>query len=317
MAILVHPRFDDDQEVANGVVTIEVTPVSSLDEDAVRRQGSVTFPFSTATINVQPGAVSVVDPESGVRPETLVVERLDDGSGDITATRYSLSSESDQPALTDDQVFELFELVDAHARRWLERSNTERQAYRSSSTITLDLEFKVMAADWPARSDGATSSERIVLKQVRPLDPPRPALPVEVERLAIPDDVVRRLAQVDQVACNADGAFISWSVAFADPSIPPDLRLSEFGWFAEGRIAVDGETLLLNPDIRIDVTRDEFVVAAGGVYEAAVSGLQTAAPTMTLSNPDGSVAVDGPASCIVTTLWSSNTTALLDEILDR
>ncbi len=318
MAILVHPRFDDEHEIANGVVTIEITPASPLDDETKPRQGSISFPRSTATINVQPGPLSVVTPDRDVQPERLIVERRDD-AGEATATRYSWSSEGAVPALTDEQVFELFDLVDGHARRWLERANTERQAYRSSPTVTLDLEFKLMTAAWPARSDGSVSgdADRIVIKQVRPLDPPRPELPVEVERIALPDDIVRRLAQVDQVTCNAEGALISWSVAFTDPSIPPDLNMSETGWFAEGRIAVGGETLLLNPDIRIAVTRDEFVFTAGGVYQAVVSDLQTDAPRMLLSSPDGTVDIDAPASCNVVTLWSSNTAALLDEILGR
>lgn len=312
MAILVHPRFDDEHELANGVVTVEVSALVDADAPNRHRQGSAMSTRAVVTVNVQPGAVSVVDPAPGVTPERIVIESAD-ALGEVIAIRTSFATGTDAPVMTERQVFELYDLVRAEAERWLARQNTDRQpASRQSRSITLDLEFKVMSGEWPATADGARSSDRLVIKQVRSLDPALPIVPDSVARLAIPDDLLRRLARVEVVRCDGDAFTVEWTAAFSDPSIAPDLGMTERGFFAEGRLVVDDTVYLLSPDVTVSVTSDNLRYSEG--FGLAVDDVQGAA-TGSFSNSAAERLSD--LECSTELLYSSATDQLLDEILER
>ena len=190
MAVLVHPRFDDELEVSNGVATFTLNP----DADTA----------ALMVINVQDGAVSVTnaDDDAGLRPEVIEVRRgLDDATP--TITRVAASTLRDE-ILDDATVLALFEESDAVAQSWSDRANALLPAPQRSATLTLDLEFRQMADGWPARADGTVEPARMVLKQARTLDPGLRGVPEELLILPIPRDVLAHTGSAELLTCTFD-----------------------------------------------------------------------------------------------------------------
>ncbi|MCP4962864.1 MAG: hypothetical protein GY925_26810 [Actinomycetia bacterium] len=148
MAVLVHPRFDDDLELANGVAIHEVNGT-----------------HHTLTINVHPGDASVANPDPNVTPEIITVESGPDDATIGIEWQQSSSLSVEGWALNRGRVLELFAETTAVAERWLERTGDDG--------AVLDLEFKLIDAAWPAYDEATSASvTRIVVKQVRPLVSP-------------------------------------------------------------------------------------------------------------------------------------------------
>ena len=209
MAVLVHARFDDDLELANGVATFQINPPSGPDAD-----------LSVATINVQKGAVSVAnpDPSDPVLPEIHEVRVATDRS-EATELLASSTLSPDTAVLSSADLNDLHAQMQAVATLWLERVNAALPPAQKVSTLTLDFEFKVMAQGWPQRTTGNAEPRRVVVKQARSLDPGLRAFDQAVLDLAVPRDVLARASRVVEVSC-PDGNHID---VFTSPFLLPDI----------------------------------------------------------------------------------------------
>ena len=193
MAVLVHPRFDDDLEINNGVATVTINP----NPDRLYEM----------TVNVQAGAVSVTNAnnEDGLFPEVVRVVVEDPGATPQIERVTASSLATDGDVLSDDDVLALFSQLRNVADSWLLRANDEVPEDRRSSTLTLDFEFREMDAGWPARADGTIEPSRMVIKQARTLDPGLRAMRFELLALPIPRDVLAHAVSAIEYSCSATG----------------------------------------------------------------------------------------------------------------
>ncbi|TNF26969.1 MAG: hypothetical protein EP329_20270 [Deltaproteobacteria bacterium] len=158
MGVLVHPRFDDALEDANGVMTMHV---SRWFTPTQRR----------LVVNVQEGSLSVTNPGG-----TLALPEIDevlidpDGAVSIRRVQASTEVESGTVILSDAELTTLGEQVSVLADAWLDRPDESVPDTERAGALVLDLEIKRMAAGWPALASGETLPERLIYKQVRVLD---------------------------------------------------------------------------------------------------------------------------------------------------
>jgi len=223
MAVLVHPRFDDPHELANGVLTFTVHPAGA-DHDY------------SMVVNVQDGPVSVTNPDPGLGalPEIFFAHAESGGDVEIDlASRSNLATAVDG-VLTDVQVEELFLVARRVALIWRHRINAALEPAHRIDTLTLDFEFKHMAAGWPQpNGDVAVPDEpaRLVFKQARTLEPGLRQVPAGVRELPIPRDVLARARLVERVLCDVEGdggaaTVLSIIEVLTDPLLAPDVGFS-------------------------------------------------------------------------------------------
>ncbi len=209
MGVVVHARFDDDLELANGVATFRINPTSGTDPDV-----------SVATINVQKGAVSVTNPDPDVIELPEVVEVRTHPAGDRTSTQLASSTLSpDTAILSDAELLDLHDQIESVANLWMERVNESLPEEQRISTLTLDYEFKVMAPGWPQLTSAAEQPRRIVVKQARSLDPGLRGFDRSVIDLPVPRDVLARARLIEEVTCAA-GTHVD---VFTTPNLIPDI----------------------------------------------------------------------------------------------
>ncbi|PIE15948.1 MAG: hypothetical protein CSA66_07990 [Proteobacteria bacterium] len=158
MGVLVHPRFDDDKEDANGVITFYL---SDWLAPAARRM----------VVNVQDGALSVTNPAGGLaQPEVDVVTLGPDGAWVIERAQASSEVPEGAWVLSDGELATMAGEVAALARAWLAVSEERREPAERAESLVLDLELKRMLAGWPALANGHSRPGSLVYKQVRVLD---------------------------------------------------------------------------------------------------------------------------------------------------
>lgn len=224
MAVLVHPRFDDALEVDNGVATLMLLPESNDDR-------------AVLTINVQTGDTSVTNPEAGsdvldeqiVLPEQIVVHVSDEGALQIERSAGSTLVPAGDLVMSDESVQELLLQLDAVAVLWRDRVNTDLEVAQQVDIVTLDFEFKHMAAGWPALTDGSELPSRLVVKQARSLDPDLRGVSDEALALAIPRDVLARASLVEVVTCDDGASGVEVEVSRGDGGdvLAPTLQFSD------------------------------------------------------------------------------------------
>jgi hypothetical protein len=218
MGLTVHARFDDDLEFNNGVATFTFLRSQSTDD-----------PDAVLEVNVQQGSTSVTNPYSDGTFESPEVVRVLRQRGQLTIERVGASTLVSDGAqvLSDDALRQLFEQTEATAAEWRTRVNAELETEQALETIVLDFEFKTMAAGWPARAvESDPYPERLVLRQVRSLDPGLGRLPLDALSLPIPRDVLRRASEIRVTTCNDDVNPTDVRV-FTDTLLAPDLGYAE------------------------------------------------------------------------------------------
>jgi hypothetical protein len=208
MAVLVHPRFDDALETANGVFTFTVAG------DA-----------SELALDAQPGATSVTNPPTDrpVVPESSRTRRRDRS---FVVERRSLSSlvKPGQTVLSDGELGAIFERAEAIANAELSRLNQGLEPAQRRRTLVLDFEFRRVAAGWPALKVGERPA-RFVLKQMRPLEP-SPRVEAELRRASIPRDVLSRATRIVRHDCRSPELELSYRTVFTNTALAPDLGYS-------------------------------------------------------------------------------------------
>ena len=195
MGTTVHARFDDDLERNNGVVTFTYLPGGNPDDAVIE-------------INVQQGSIAVTnpDPTQIELPEIVRVTRRN-GSVETEFIAGSTLLDAGQRVLDDAAISELVDQTAAVAEVWRGRLNASLAAEQQVQTVVLDFEFKTMEAGWPMLIDESKPyPSRLVLRQVRSLDPGLRGVPDEVRALPIPRDVLMRAALVESVSCVTDAA---------------------------------------------------------------------------------------------------------------
>lgn len=208
MAVLVHARFDDALEAANGVFTFTLAPGAG-----------------ELLVDAQPGAVSVTNPPTDrvVIPESTRVRRA---VAAFVVERRSLSSlaKPSERILTDAELGELFELAERLTRAHLASDNEGLPPAQQRRSLVLDFEFRRVAAGWPALLQGR-NPPRFVVKQMRPLEP-SPHVDRELRDAPIPRDVLARARRIETRSCRGRGLELTWLSVFTNAEVAPDLGYS-------------------------------------------------------------------------------------------
>ncbi|MBN2342973.1 MAG: hypothetical protein JXR45_15865 [Deltaproteobacteria bacterium] len=195
MGVVVHARFDDEWELANGVVTFRGWT------GRYSRQNGV---YAQMDVNAQAGALSVTNPppQRNALPETLRVILQQDGSHTIERVRSSSVDGVRGDVLNEQDIEALLLLCRRVFEQWEQNAAAIRSAETAPRFVTLDLEFRKMAAPWPG--NGTQKDEqaaRIILKQVRSLEP-APRIPgIFHMNFSAPGDALRVATSVSRRVC--------------------------------------------------------------------------------------------------------------------
>jgi len=279
MAVLSHPRFDDELERATGVCTFTVMPPSSPDAERLE-------------VNVQIGDGSVANPDPTILPEVVRLARARGGDAVRIERVRRASGAPDRDLLSDEVLQRLFADTGNVTRRWLARENNPRAVARRARTLTLDFEFHDMLPGWPAQRDGTVQPPRLVLKQARTLEPAPRVATAESAGWAVPYDVLARARRVLLETCTGE---VSAGVALTtttlrvitDPSIAPDVgfgvhaldasitvaargALAPLGWAADASYTVDHADLTATRE----GTSRVYAVAAGATARGGYDTLR-------------------------------------------
>jgi hypothetical protein len=264
MAVLVHPRFDDELERSTGVCTFTILPPNS--EDAERLD-----------VNIQAGAESVANPNPMVLPEVLRVVRSRTGVLRIERSRFS-SLSPNTALLSDDALRALFDTTGGVTHRWIERENTLRPEAQRGRVMTLDFEFHDMLPGWPRLASGVMRPARMVIKQTRTLEPGARTTLAEAAMWPIPRDVYVRVRRVSTETCSmvVNGVTVTTTAlrALSDASLPPDVGFAMSPFEASLGVATRGGDLTvvgLRDNTNIEVNHTEFTSMPGAqrVYQFA------------------------------------------------
>jgi len=195
-------------------------------------------------------------------PEVIRVTRQ---GGEVTVARISSSTmvEAGEQILDDGAIAELFTQTAAVAEVWRTRVNGELRATQRLQTIVLDFEFKSMAAGWPQVAVARDPlPARLVLRQVRSLDPGLRPFSDGVRALPIPRDVIMRASLVETVRCiEPGGAVIDRVEVLTDPLLAPDMGHTDapfvYGSLASPQATCTRTTHYASPDrALLQIVRD-------------------------------------------------------------
>jgi hypothetical protein len=205
MGVLIHARFDDALEQANGVFTFALSPNES-----------------TLSVDAQPGAVSVTNPPTDrvVIPESTRVRKQGER---VEITRQTLSSlvKPGQQVVNDADLRELFELAQQLTARLLAEDNVGVAPAQQRRALLTDFEFRRVVAGWPALKNGQNSA-RFVIKQMRPLEP-SPHVSAELRGAPIPRDVLSRARRIETRSCRGAGLEVQALLVLTNPDVAPDV----------------------------------------------------------------------------------------------
>jgi len=223
MAVLVHPRFDDEAELANGVITFTLLP-------AARQRMQVA---------VQVGATSVTNPKGGSLPEVVVVEGSATAATAPEVSREQVSSLAQGNVLTDAQLNELYAAGEALTRSALRQANHGLDELRQRSVFTLDIEFRLMAGGWL----GAGSTGQlpfIVLKQARSLEPEPRGMDPSLFAEPIARDLLTRARRIHLHRCQSKAVSVEWLSLWTDVKSMPDMGYRERPYTAWVKLQMPG-----------------------------------------------------------------------------
>ena len=192
MGVLVHPRFDDLMELANGVITFTL------------KRGHASTSFAML-VNAQKGAISVTnpDPSTPTSPEIVRIAGVDDQKPVVERLQASSVAHPDEDVLSTEILIDTYHQLRTVAEAWLDEENKAWPLAKQSRTLVLDLEFKRMSKNWPQRRDGQLAQDRMILKQIRTLEG---AIKVgdELEDEPTPRDILAVTRRVDRRTCTGE-----------------------------------------------------------------------------------------------------------------
>jgi hypothetical protein len=223
MAVLVHARFDDAFEQANGVFTFTTSALGS-----------------ELSVDAQPGAVSVTNPPTDrvVIPESTAVSQPLGGGRSIRRRSLSSLARPGQQILNDAELGELFAVADQLTSQHLARDNAGLPPAQQRHALVLDFEFRRVAAGWPALKQGQ-NPPRFVIKQMRPLEP-SPHVSARLRAGPIPRDVLSRARRIETLSCRGAGLELTALEVLTNPDVAPDVGHSQLPLLAGLGVTLDG-----------------------------------------------------------------------------
>lgn len=240
MAVLVHARFDDELELANGVATL------TYDRRGLAPRAPVQHPrpaLARLEINSQAGALSVTNPPPELAGEALPeVVILDQPRVDARATSTRVAASTQAATVLDDaELRELLASTTAIAERWLELDNLALDPARARSRVSLDFEFKRVAPAWPATSEARerAAGPRLIIKQVRSLDPGIAGGAAGLIRQPIPRELLLFAERIEVHRCRGARTRLDVLEVWTDP-MTPALGHADAPFVARVRLEVHG-----------------------------------------------------------------------------
>lgn len=238
MAIVVHPRFDDDQELANAVATFTLYPPGSA---AVARMD----------VNAQLGSLSVTNPPVE-RPDALpevtrVTLARTDAAPRVERIRASTEAAAGAFVFDDAELTAVLGKLLPLAQHWLELHNAGVDPAARARMATLDLELRRMAPQWPRVTDATPvrSAPRWIIKQVRSLEPPEEIPGITGMELPIPREVVVRSVKIVRRSCAGDGLDAELIEAYTGRALDPDLGYAKTPFVASLVLSASGHSTML------------------------------------------------------------------------
>lgn len=321
MAVLVHARFDDERERSNAVLTLTLDQSDDRPGDLQAAPG----PRASLEVDVQAGALSVTNPPpelaGKVLPEVdrVLRERAD---GPITIDRVARSTELGSGHILDDAALEtLLRQTVVIAELWLEQENRQLAPAQARSRVTLDLELREVAPGWPAYANGDVAPQRLVIKQVRSLDPGPPSGLERLLEQPIPRDVLLFADRIEKRSCRGRRASLELLEVWTDPGVSPPLGHDSVPFLARARMQAQGleggprqfdvDHLVFERVGRagmqqggpwaLDLLLAPSVVSNGGV---GLDRIESSAGLLRLGR-DGRVLAEEPAPCTTEVLFAS------------
>lgn len=154
MGVMIHPGFPENVERANGVLTVKRT----------------SYPFMGTTyevaINANPGEKSIVRPDGSVEePQRMKILGYEKTEPYVQEDHPTTSGVR---VLNKAQAFQLVKYASQVVERWMSLENANLKPEVQYREYTLDMEFKVVPADW-IKNLSPTGADTLLLKQARPL----------------------------------------------------------------------------------------------------------------------------------------------------
>jgi hypothetical protein len=245
MAVLVHARFDDDLERSNAVLTLTLDVSDDRPGDLQAAPG----PRASLEVDVQVGALSVTNPPPELAGKVLPeVDRVLQARADgpIRIERVARSTELGPPGegssyVLDDAALEtLLRQTMTIAKLWLDVENQALSPARARSRVTLDLEVREVAAGWPAYASGDAAPQRLVIKQVRSLDPGPASGVAHLLEQPIPRDLLLFADRIEKRSCRGRGASLELLEVWTDPGASPPLGHADVPFLARLRLEARG-----------------------------------------------------------------------------
>ena len=262
MGVTVHARSDDHDELANGDLFVTLDPPNFDD-------------VFTLELDVQPGATpSVTNPGGSTDlPEHDVMHQAR-SDGAVTIERVQHATLNPTGFVLDDaDLATIFDQMTRTAQYYFDTENEPATDGQRRRTLTLDVEFRKMAANWPETIDGTTFPERIIFRQAASVFPSTARIPASVKALPIPLDVLSHAQRIEQRVCTSPAFRLTTVETYTNPLVQPDLGFAA----APFTSSVDVEVLLDEPSIGAslgDHLRAEHPVFATQGHD----GMQTGGP---------------------------------------
>jgi hypothetical protein len=300
MGVLVHPRFDDAYELSNAVATLTRHPDGTHE----------------LLVNAQEGATSVANPPNTCPPVLPETARVRDASGALVVERLTESTEvpSGTTVLDDAQLTALFTSSVAVLDGWLAAENAVLEPTHQRDVLVLDLEVREMASGWLGGS-----TERLVTKQARSLEPTAATLPIPVQEVPAPRDLLARAAEVGSLVCVGDGWRVSARHVLTDPFATPDLGHATEPFLADLSVLTLRDRPALGWLAGDERTWNHLDVASATVEAEELAFTALSGDTLAIANGSLALTVDGSSTsgtvvCTPTTLWATPDAFLLDYV---
>jgi hypothetical protein len=233
MALLVHPRFEDEMEKSNGVITFTMYPLDQNFPSSSRQKPQHFNALALMEINAQVGSLSITNPEKlDALPE--VTQVMMDLNGHISIERLQGSTESNGlDVLSDAQNLALFEQMFLLTHSWRNQVNQDLKKSQNLEALVLDIEFREVKEGWPQLASGEILESRIVVKQARPLEPSPRNLPATFQEKPIPRDILRRINKTIVMSCENEVLKGEFTMIWTDPLKSPKMGYEEQPFISE------------------------------------------------------------------------------------
>jgi hypothetical protein len=279
MGVLIHARFDDEREDANGVFTFVMSPSGG-----------------ELSVDAQPGSVSVTNPPTDrvVIPESTHVTR---GATGAEIRRQTLSSlvKAGQVVMSERELIELYELGRELTEQQIAFDNAGVPAAQRRRSLVMDFEFRRVSAGWPALQRGVRPA-RFVVKQMRPLEP-SPRVDAALRSAPIPHDVLSRARRIDNRRCAGPGIELDVLSVLTDPNALPDVGFAQSPLLAGLGVTMRGAAPRVYTHLEqrsVERDRDRLVVSMVAGLPVVQIELGAASATVLL---EGGRRVEAPVRC--------------------